>query len=234
MESTRQPHGYPPWLMPTITKQSWLFMIGSTLFAIGPALSIWKLGSAQTTNFVCFIGAWFFTTAGLVQWVLAGDATVKVPGSPAKVFRADWLAAFSQSLGTVLFNVSTTAALTATTVKAQHKLVWSPDAGGSVAFLVSACFVLVAYTHRSKFWEPSKLSWWVSWINMAGCIAFGISAVGAFIEPDGSTADAFVANWGTFIGAICFFLASFLVLPKLPWNRTKEPSIVGSPTPQLT
>ncbi len=207
-------------LVPTLTKQSWSFMIGSTLFAVGSAVAIWDLGSANLTNMLCFIGAWFFTAAGLMQTILSGSATVAVNYGPGRMFRAIWLAAAIQSVGTILFNVSTSAALTAHTVQAEERLVWNPDAGGSVAFLISAAFVYLAYfRERDTLWEPRRSGWWSAHINMIGCIAFGVSAVGAFVLSDGSAANAAVANWGTFIGALCFFFASAIALPQLGWNR---------------
>lgn len=207
-------------LVPTLTKQSWSFMMGSSLFAVGAAVAIWDLGSSNLTNMLCFIGAWFFTTAGLMQTMLSGASTAKVSYGTGRMFRAVWLAAAIQSVGTILFNVSTSAALTAHTVQSEERLVWNPDAGGSVAFLISAAFVYVAYfRERATLWEPSRSGWWGAHINMLGCIAFGVSAVGAFVLSDGSTENAIVANWGTFIGALCFFFASAIALPQLGWNR---------------
>jgi len=210
-----------PALMPTLTKQSWYFIIGGSLFAIGSAAAIWGFAGTAFTNWVCFTGAWFFTTAGLFQVVLSGDATVAVSYGNGKAFRAEWLAAATQSFGTLLFNVSTTAALTASTVNAEKHYMWNPDAGGSIAFLISACFVYVAFYRDSHtLWSPRNPSWWSAHINMIGCIAFAFSAVGSFVQNDGSSKDAPLANWGTFVGAICFVLASAIVLPALPWNRS--------------
>lgn len=207
-------------LVPTLTKQSWSFMIGSTLFAVGAALAIWDLGSANLTNVLCFIGAWFFTTAGLMQTILSGAPTKAVDYGTGRMFRAVWLAAFIQSVGTLLFNVSTSGALAARSIHAQEQFVWNPDAGGSVAFLISAAFVYVAYFRdRDTLWEPSQSGWWGAHINMLGCIAFGVSAVGAFVLANGSVENANVANWGTFIGALCFFFSSAIALPQLGWNR---------------
>lgn len=220
-----------PFLVPTLTKQSWSFMIGSALFAFGTAVSIWNWGDANVTNVLCFIGAWFFTAAGLMQTALSGDSTVKVAYGSGKMFRAAWLAAITQSIGTILFNVSTSAALTAKTVHDEEKLVWNPDAGGSVAFLVSATFVYVAYyREHGSLWKPGGSDWWGAHINMLGCIAFGYSAVGAYVLSDGSAANAVIANWGTFVGAICFFLASAIALPQLGWNR-KSSSSASDPHP---
>ena len=195
-------------------------MIGSSLFAVGAAVAIWDLGSANLTNMLCFIGAWFFTAAGLMQTALSGAATTKVDYGTGRMFRAVWLAAAIQSIGTILFNVSTSAALSAHTMQAEERLVWNPDAGGSVAFLISAAFVYVGYfRERDTLWEPGRSEWWAAHINMLGCIAFGVSAVGEFILSDGSTENAMLANWGTLIGALCFFFSSAVVLPQLGWNR---------------
>lgn len=214
-----------PFLVPTPTRQSLLFMIGSALFAGGSALSIGNLGSATTANLLCFVGAWFFTTAGLFQLILSGQATTMVNDPPARMLRPEWLAAATQSVGTVLFNVSTTAALTATTVASEEQLVWTPDAGGSLAFLVSAVFVVVAYVgDRGRVWEPRRADWWSGLVNMIGCLAFGVSAVASFVLADGAWADPNLANGGTFIGAICFFLASAVVLPR---HHRRRPARAG-------
>ncbi|MGX7698231.1 hypothetical protein [Gordonia polyisoprenivorans] len=207
----------PPWkrtlLAPTLTKQCWGFMIGSTLFGLGsaPWLGIWM--GAANANICYFIGAWFFTGAGLVQVINSGAVSVAVDYPPGRMVRAEWLAASTQSFGTLLFNVSTTSAVAAHTLAAEKHLVWSPDAGGSVAFLISGVFVIVAYSHDNRLWNPTDVAWWAGQVNMLGCIAFGVSAVGAYITPDGNTVDDVLANTGTFVGAVCFFVASLIVLP---------------------
>ena len=78
-------------------------------------------------------------------------------------------------------------------------------------------------TAYARFWRRyvvfsgrASLSeyWWSVLINWIGCVAFGVSAVGAFVTKGGVTADAVAATAGTFVGAVCFFLASSVVLPK--------------------
>ncbi len=147
---------------------------------------------------------------------------INAPGG--KMVRAEWLAAATQSIVTLMFNVSTTAALTARSVADVKHYMWNPDAGGSVAFLISAFFVYVAYyrSHQT-LWGPRRAEWWAAHINMIGCIAFAFSAAGSFVLDDGSSKNAALANWGTLIGAICFFLASAISLPSLPWNRGSAP-----------
>ncbi|MCX2964509.1 hypothetical protein [Gordonia aquimaris] len=156
----------------------------------------------------------FFTGAAFIQLVTSGPVTVAVGYAPGTMVRAQWLAAATQFVGTLLFNVSTGAALAAHSIAEQKHLVWTPNAEGSVAFLISGFFVLIAYSHTDRAWAPRKRDWWSGQINMLGCIAFGVSAVGAYITTNGVTVDAVLANLGTFIGAICFFVASAIVLPE--------------------
>lgn len=213
-------HRAPSWLIPTLTKQSVGFMIGSSLFAIGSAPGFGTWAGQSTSNWLYFIGAFFFTGAGVIQLLLSGAVSSKVDYGPGRMVRAEWLAAATQSFGTIMFNVSTTAALRARTVSEEDHYVWSPDAGGSVAFLLSGLLAFVAYSHVHKLWDPTKKQWWSVLINFIGCVAFGISAVGAYVLPSGDDLNTTWANWGTFIGAIGFFLASLIVLPA--WDRTQK------------
>jgi len=113
-------------------------------------------------------------------------------------------------MGTVLFNVSTGSAVWAHEVVAERRLVWAPDATGSAAFLVSGVLAVVAV----GWWAPASVDWRAGWINMAGCVAFGLSALAAFVTRTGVVVDERVANLGTFVGACCFLLAALLVLPR--------------------
>lgn len=192
-------------------------MIGSALFALGSAPGFGSWAGPANANLCFFVGAWFFTGAGLIQLVLSGAMTVPVDYAPGTMVRAEWLAAATQSFGTLMFNVSTSAALAAHTISAEKHLVWSPDAGGSVAFLLSGFFAVVAYTHQNRFFDPRDIGWWSTQINWWGCVAFGVSAVGAYILPGGATVNDAWSNWGTFIGALCFLVASLIVLPQ--WKR---------------
>ena len=209
-----------PFLIPTVTKQCWGFMIGSAFFALATTPGLTETLGTSGANLLCFIGAWFFTAAGFIQLFLSGAVSVPVDYAPGRMVRAEWLAAATQSFGTILFNVSTTSALYARSVDAQDHWVWNPDAGGSVLFLVSGVFVLVAYARAARAWDPGNRNWWSGVINFIGCVAFGLSAVGAFVLPDGSAVNAALAGWGTFIGALGFLFASLIVLPA--WERTSR------------
>ena len=189
--------------MVTLTHQCWLFVVGSACFAAATAPGFSALAGAAAANVLCFIGSWFFTSAAWIQLVRSGPE-----GS------AEWLSAAVQFGGTVLFNVSTAASVWAHAVLTERRLVWAPDATGSIAFLVSAAIGIVAVTASVGRWVPTSREWQAQWINMIGCIAFAASAIGAFVYKSGSTADEVLANAGTFLGALCFLAASLLVLPR--------------------
>lgn len=197
-------------LKPTLRGQSWGFCIGSLLFALGAVPGFASWAGATGTNTVFFVGSWFFTGAALVQLILAGPMTVDVGGR--QMLRADWLTASTQFFGTLLFNVSTGTAIRAHQISTERDYVWVPDSTGSVAFLISGSFAIVGLYRIGKLYQPTSKDWISTMINFAGCVAFGVSAIGAYVSTSGATADAMLANSGTFIGALCFFAASALYL----------------------
>lgn len=204
-------------LTPTLNKQCWGFVIGSALFALGSAPGFGTWAGASTANLCYFMGAWFFTAAGLIQLLRSGAATVSVGYGSGTMVRAEWLAASTQSAGTVMFNVSTSSALLAHNAGAEDHFVWFPDAAGSVAFLISGLAAVIAYTRTDRWWNPGSVDWWSTQINWIGCVAFAVSAVGAYVLADGNSVDNTLANTGTFIGALCFMTASLIVAPV--WTR---------------
>jgi len=187
----------------TLSRQCWLFAVGSTLFAIATLPGLSAIAGAGLVNLLCFVGSWFFTTAGWMQLVLSGPA-----------LRIGWLSATAQFAGTILFNISTGASLWAHAVKPERRLVWAPDFVGSLAFLVSGALGVVAVTAVVGIFELKSRDWQAEWINMVGCLAFGVSAVAAFVTKSGVTEDALLANVGTFVGALCFLVAALLILPR--------------------
>jgi hypothetical protein len=195
-----------------LRRQCWLFAIGSSFFAIGTAPGFATLAGAGATNLLCFIGSWFFTSAALIQLLLSKPSMSR-PWETRSI-RVEFLSAATQFVGTLRFNVSTGAALWAHRIPARRHFVWWPDAAGSVAFLVSGALGVVAVTLTVGIVRLKSREWLAAWINMLGSIAFGASAVGAFIKRTGVTEDALVANLGTFIGALCFLIAALLVRPK--------------------
>ncbi|MCK0175020.1 hypothetical protein [Mycolicibacterium sp. F2034L] len=186
----------------TLARQCWLFVIGSSLFAVATVPGFAHLAGAGAANALCFAGSFFFTSAAWIQLNRARSQTAM-----------DWYCAATQFAGTLLFNVSTGAAVWAHAVTEERRLVWAPDATGSVAFLVSGVLGIVAVSAAVGALAPASRDWQAQWVNMIGCVAFGISALGAFVRSSGVTEDALLANLATFIGALCFLAAALLVLP---------------------
>jgi len=130
--------------------------------------------------------------------------------------RVDWWAAVVQLVGTVFFNVTTFAAfLQNLTAQQQRRIVWTPDALGSICFLVASWLAYAEAGHRVVSWRPRRRSWWIATLNLLGSIAFGVSAVASFVRPaTGDYVSLFLTNLGTFVGAICFLAGAVLLMPE--------------------
>ena len=90
---------------------------------------------------------------------------------------------------------------------------WRPDFYGSVLFLVSSAFAILA-VGAFLSWRPRLAGWRIAWLNMIGSIAFMASAVGAYVLPKtGSAVDLTLADRGTLLGAVCFFAGALLMIP---------------------
>ena len=136
-----------------------------------------------------------------------------------------------QLAGTVFFNVSTGVAMVSDlSAQAAHRHVWRPDAFGSVAFLVASALAWFEVCHGWTAWRPRSLSWSITLLNLIGSVAFGVSAVAGYINPDtGQLHNAEVSNLGTFIGALCFLAGALLLMPE----RTED-SEAPAPAPVAT
>lgn len=73
---------------------------------------------------------------------------------------------------------------------------------------------MVAVTAAAGLMELRSRDWLAGAINLIGCVAFGVSALAAFVRKSGVTVDEWLANFGTFIGALCFLVAALMVLPR--------------------
>ena len=113
-----------------------------------------------------------------------------------------------------MFNLSTGAAVWAHAVSAERRYVWVPDATGSLFFLISGALAMAAVAGVAGLLEIRSRDWLAGAVNLIGCVAFGVSAVAAFVRPSGVTADEVLANLGTFIGALCFLAAALIELPR--------------------
>ena len=194
-----------------MTRERWMalcFASGSACFLIGPFPGYASLVGDAADAVTFFVGSVLFTAGGALQSSLAFPDR-RSPGG-----RAAWWAAAIQSAGTLFFNVTTYRAMhTALTSSEYDKLVWRPDALGSVCFLVSGA---IAYRASPRHgWRPARGThgWWEPAINLLGCIFFGISAVAGYVVPSrGSVIDLAAANWNTSLGAACFLACALATL----------------------
>ena len=185
------------------------FALGSTCFLIGPFPGYLQLVGETADGATFFVGSILFTLGGACQsWLAWPDRHDPARG------RAAWWAALIQSAGTLFFNVTTYRALhTAITSPHYDRLVWRPDAFGSVCFLISGVIAYRASARRG--WLPARggSGWWLPAVNLLGCIFFGISAVAGYVVPSsGSIVNLAAANWNTSLGAACFLACALGVL----------------------
>jgi len=178
-----------------------LFMVGSACFALGAVPAYLDLVGVKADGVTFFVGSLFFTSAAALQLWLSTD-------------RAQRWAGGVQFVGTLLFNVSTFAALNASLSadQADHR-VWTPDVLGSIAFLVASALAYAEVRRPWLRWRPLDLGWSIATLNMVGSIAFGVSAAAAYVLSNDTLRDAQRANAGTFVGAICFLVGAALLIP---------------------
>lgn len=193
-----------------LRREAWAFGVGSALFMLGAVPFYAEAVSPVWDAATFFLGSIFFTLGGAIQLALSGR---RVPrGGTNRPDTLDWWSAAIQSAGTVFFNVSTADALiNALNPDTVVQSGWRPDALGSIAFLVSGVLAVIATTERDRLWDPHARTWRCTWFGMAGCVLFGLSAIGAYVIPTtGSLVSLFWANFGTFTGAACFLTAAVL------------------------
>jgi hypothetical protein len=192
-----------------------LFAIGSLCFFLGPFPGFVDLVGSSADGVVFFVGSLFFTSAALLQLI----------GS--KRWTADWWASLIQLAGTVYFNVDTFRAMQNSFDTADvNRVVWRPEAIGSICFLVSGWIALRAVRHLR-----GTRDYRIAVVNFAGCVLFGISTVGGYVLPStGDELNLLAANAGTALGALCFLIGALMLLPQPP--ETKRGADV-EPAPRM-
>jgi hypothetical protein len=187
------------------------FVIGSVCFVVGPVPAYAEAVGARFDALTFFVGSLFFTVAGyltLLQVVREAGHTWFgwMPRSLGY-----WAAAI-QLVGTLYFNLTTFAGLLDVPADLANRIVWRPDAIGSVCFLIASAIAFAEAGHRWWSWRPHERDWHITALNMWGSIFFGLSAIGAHYDPSGSITHVQLANGGTFLGALCFLAASLLMM----------------------
>jgi len=195
-----------------MTRERWMalwFALGSTCFFVGPFPGYVSLVGSTVVGLTFFIGSILFTAGGALQTVLAAPDRHS-PGAG----RAAWWTAVIQSGGTLFFNVTTFRALSTLPSQADYdRLVWRPDALGSVCFLVSGVIAYRASARHGLWPARGHQGWWEPAVNLLGCVFFGISAVAGYLVPStGAILDLAWANWNTALGAACFLACALATL----------------------
>jgi hypothetical protein len=202
-----------------------LFMIGSACFAIGP-LPFYLSWTGNTGDAITyFVGSIFFTSAALLQLVETGVAPRTMTRHQAhrvrvlvaiEARRIDWWACAVQFTGTLFFNVTTFNSIhPPSDLPSGKNTIWTPDWRGSICFMIASWLAYAEAGHRWLSWIPHSRSWRIAALNMLGSIAFLASAIGAYVLPtSGQPVSLFWTNFGTFLGAICFFAGAALLLPE--------------------
>jgi hypothetical protein len=206
-----------------------LFAIGSVLFALGAAPGYLGAVGGDVDALTYFAGSVFFTSAGFLQYRESVDAGRSDPDDPARFFvlrphQIDWWASGIQLLGTVFFNISTAYACEQSlSTSAIDRHVWRPDALGSICFLVASALAWFEVSHAWSSFRPRELAWWITLLNLAGSVAFGVSAVASFVVPStGQLRSETLTNLGTFVGALCFVAGALLLLPERKQFPTQD------------
>jgi hypothetical protein len=206
------------WIGSVFAVGALLFVLGSVLIldvTLAPALSV-------NANAVYFAGSIPFSTAAYLQLYQAANApNPALPTGRVAVFgwrprEIGWSSCALQFAGTLLFNISTFAALRPDLTWLQRdEAVWAPDFGGSVLFLLSGYLAFNEACAARWAWRPRELAWWITVVNLVGCVAFMISAVLSFVPRHALWVDAVTASVVcTLIGALGFLLGSLLMLPE--------------------
>jgi hypothetical protein len=221
-----------------------LFVVGSACFVLGSIPAYLAAVGGVVDGVTYFVGSVFFTTASFLQLLQAQTPSMtaieevrqNIP-EPLTVWSwlphdRNWLAAITQFPGTLLFNVSTLAALAHNaSVQQQDRRMWRPDLFGSTLFLIASTFGILAMRAAVSA-KPRPLPRWIAWLNMIGSILFMAAALASYVVP--STSEAInlrVDVVGTLLGALCFLIGAALMFPA--WRRAGQQAQAAGPTERL-
>jgi hypothetical protein len=183
-----------------------LFMVGSFCFALGSFPLYAQNVDPGTVGMTFFVGSIFFTSASAGQLL-----QTRRDGGGRLLLRS----AQVQLLGTLFFNLSTWDAMRDSLDTEQtNRLVWAPDLFGSIAFLVASHLAWLAVCHRLWCVRRDEVDWWIAALNYVGSIWFMLSAIGSVtLTTTGQELNTTIVNSGTFLGAVCFLVGAYLLLP---------------------
>jgi hypothetical protein len=126
-----------------------------------------------------------------------------------------WLSSALQFVGTILFNFNTfDAMIPSINWFGQDLVIWAPNMIGSILFLASGYLAFIETCHAYWAWQPKRISWWVVFTNLLGCVGFMIAALFAIVLPTAHTEAVTLSVVFTLLGAIGFLVGSLLMLPE--------------------
>lgn len=202
-----------------------LFAAGSICFALGSLPLYFDAVDPTVVGATFFGGSVLFTSASAIQYLESRSAPDALGEDVSRrpllqrLFgvaptNLGWWAATIQLVGTLLFNLSTFAAMqTDFDTQQDRRLVWAPDVLGSVCFLLASWIAFVEVAPGGGLHPDGSTGWRISMVNLVGSVAFGVSAVAArYVWSTGDIANLVIVNAATFIGALCF-LGGALLLP---------------------
>jgi len=201
-----------------------LFMVGSACFVVAPIPAYLRWVGASADGATFFVGSVFFTSAAALQWRTAIRTEPTATTTPPRWNRLgagedhdlDWWSSGVQLLGTLFFNATTWRALTTAVASTSYdRVVWRPDAYGSVCFLVSGYLAYLHVTGGPFRRPPRSREGAVASVNLFGCVAFGLAALAGYVLPaSGELLSLPVTNAATCVGALAFLLGAALLLPQ--------------------
>ena len=215
-----------------------LFAVGSKCFALGAAPRYVDAVGVAADSVTFFVGSLFFTAAAALQYLEVANAPRTPPGAGVtegrrlitwEPHRIDWWAAVVQLAGTFLFNVSTfDEMLQHLSASQADRLVWTPDAFGSICFLVASGLAWGEASHSLWSWRPHSLPWLITALNLLGSLAFGASAIASYVVPTSDQPrNVTLMNLGTFVGAVAFLIAAVLLLPERTHGDSDPDAAMG-------
>jgi len=194
------------------------FIVGSVLFGLGAAFPLIPNFPQEIINVVYLAGSSLYLIGAVIQAIQGRKMSINDQGDPEATRRfadRNSRAAIIQAFGAVLFQTSMTGTLIRSlSTMQQESVVWAPDLVGAMSFVVaSTMFYNLRYPIQQR--QDDRVSArFLALLNIIGSGFFVLSAVGAYIVPltDQSLYPQ-VANIGTFVGAIFFFISSIPGLP---------------------
>ncbi|HSP39325.1 MAG TPA: hypothetical protein VLR26_16405 [Frankiaceae bacterium] len=194
-----------------------LFAVGSLCFLVGPIPGFVVLVGERADGLVFFVGSLFFTSAAAWQWFRSDRSTWRIPGPRLRFARRRWRtdrgSSTLQLAGTIFFNATTFWALTTATGSGSYdRLVWRPDAFGSVCFLASGWIAYVLVSGRLMCRPPRTSDGRIALVNLLGCVAFLLSALAGYVLPtSGEPVNVALVNATTSLGALGFLGGALLL-----------------------